>query len=444
MRWFTTSMEESKAMEVNDEYRLPREQKVVQEMKESEEVEEELSVAKYACQRRTPLKHFNKIFTDALEILEKNADFSGGDQDYSRALAFRRASASLKALPRTVTSMKDVAKLSDIGKHCREVIQEVLEDGHSSEIENILSSQWFQTMKLFTGVYGCGPVTARKWYDMGCRTLQDLKKSEKISLSKDQIKGLEYYDDLQVPVTKVEAEALRNFIIEELNQISGELSVLITGGFIRGKDSGHDVDFLISHSVEGKEQGLLNKLMSRLMEKGLILHYNGQINSFKEESAKSPKHSKSSMLDQFEKCLTMFKLDSSLVERYSRTTMSDKVADTESTSNPQSNATCSAKSDAIEDGKHSLSENKDKAWRAIRVDFVVCPSSQYAYALLGWTGSRMFNRSIRLYSDRELNMTLTSHGLYDKTRQRFLPATSEREIFDHLKLTFVDPWERNC
>ena len=62
---------------------------------------------------------------DALETLEKQADFLGGDQNASRALAFRKASAALKALPRPVRSMREVENLNDLkgGKHCKRLIQ---------------------------------------------------------------------------------------------------------------------------------------------------------------------------------------------------------------------------------------------------------------------------------------------------------------------------------
>ena len=59
-------------------------------------------------------------------------------------------------------------------------------------------------------------------------------------------------------------------------------------------------------------------------------------------------------------------------------------------------------------------------WVARRVDFIITPQSQYAYALLGWIGSRMFNRSIRDYANKEMNMTLTSHGLFDKVNVSLL------------------------
>ena len=52
-------------------------------------------------------------------------------------------------------------------------------------------------------------------------------------------------------------------------------------------------------------------------------------------------------------------------------------------------------------------------WIARRVDLIVCPVDQRPFAILGWTGSRQFLRSIKLYSMREFGYKLSSHGLYD-------------------------------
>lgn len=38
-----------------------------------------------------------------------------------------------------------------------------------------------------------------------------------------------------------------------------------------------------------------------------------------------------------------------------------------------------------------MAEVKD--WKAIRVDLIIAPFEQYAYALLGWTGSRVSNHN---------------------------------------------------
>lgn len=79
-------------------------------------------------------------------------------------------------------------------------------------------------------------------------------------------------------------------------------------------------------------------------------------------------------------------------------------------------------------------------WIARRVDIIVCPIEEHAFALLGiyyyrnycnfffsnifffiwlgWTGSKQFNRSIRLYSEKEFGYRLSSHGIYDHRNVR--------------------------
>ena len=57
--------------------------------------------------------------------------------------------------------------------------------------------------------------------------------------------------------------------------------------------------------------------------------------------------------------------------------------------------------------------SEDRDWLARRVDLIVVPASQYYYAVVGWTGSKMFNRAARNYASKERNASLTSHGLFD-------------------------------
>ena len=104
-------------------------------------------------------------------------------------------------------------------------------------------------------------------------------------------------------------------------------------------------------------------------------------------------------------------------------------------------------------------------WTARRIDFIIAPIDQLPFAILGWTGSKQFERSIRLYSEREFGWRLTSHGIYDHKKVRNLNsfefklvllkknlvvknqviiAKAEREIFELLNLTYREPKDRNC
>ena len=63
-------------------------------------------------------------------------------------------------------------------------------------------------------------------------------------------------------------------------------------------------------------------------------------------------------------------------------------------------------------------------WLARRVDLIIAPKSQYYYALVGWTGSKHFNRDARLYAQKKLGLKLTSHGLFNLEKVRTLASTS--------------------
>ncbi|XP_040820876.1 DNA-directed DNA/RNA polymerase mu isoform X3 [Ochotona curzoniae] len=84
------------------------------------------------------------------------------------------------------------------------------------------------------------------------------------------------------------------------------------------------------------------------------------------------------------------------------------------------------------------------AWKAVRVDLVVAPSSQFAFALLGWTGSQLFERELRRFSRKEKGLWLNSHGLFDPEKRACLPAATEEDIFCHLGLRYLPPEERNA
>ncbi|XP_022091845.1 DNA-directed DNA/RNA polymerase mu-like isoform X2 [Acanthaster planci] len=468
MEWFTTCMEEGLPVPVTHGHRLKVEAKVTTITSLPSVLMTCYQDAKYSCQRITPLNHHNKTFTDALEILEKHADFLGGDNNASRALAFRKASAALKALPRPVRSMNEVDNLCDLkgGRHCKRVVQEILEEGFSSEIEDILNDVWFQTMKLFTGIFGCGAATSRKWYDMNLRSLEDIRNCPEVNLTTEQRYGLDFYDDINTPVTRHEAEVIQQIVEAEAEQILPGATVTVTGGFSRGKGTGHDVDLLISHPVEGKEEGLLAQILNALHKKNFLAYTDVHNSSYSEAAIRQIKRSQ--VMDHFERCFSIFRLPRHLTRDDGKlSTDGHKEEQTDPSKSPHERTTArtilpldvayrdtenfpqetlerdQSNSNRSTAGKNASTESRHvgtssgrkqilrvdleagtlrdggRNWVARRVDLIITPQSQYAFALMGWIGSRMFNRSIRDYANREMNMTLTSHGLFDKTKDQF-------------------------
>lgn len=79
-----------------------------------------------------------------------------------------------------------------------------------------------------------------------------------------------------------------------------------------------------------------------------------------------------------------------------------------------------------------------------RVDFIVSPYTNYPISILAWTGSSHFERSIRLYAQKERNLKFSQHGIYSRLTDERIPVTSERHAFEILGLEYLEPEERDC
>lgn len=211
----------------------------------------------------------------------------------------------------------------------------------------------------------------------------------------------------------------------------------------RGKLMGHDVDILLTHREEGKEQGLLTSLLKALDRRQMVL--TGQWLKSTFTSDDFHRDSKST-LDQFEKWLGICKFEKAWSAENSGYACASVGSDEPRSEEPDDGAAgnrdkppddatsaptaCKRqKTDSSPAPAPALPPScrsrvptlpqdvsSDRTWKARRVDLIVAPYSQYFYALVGWTGNKHFNRDLRLYAQREMNMKLSSHGLWDSSK----------------------------
>jgi DNA polymerase/3'-5' exonuclease PolX len=78
-----------------------------------------------------------------------------------------------------------------------------------------------------------------------------------------------------------------------------------------------------------------------------------------------------------------------------------------------------------------------------RLDILICPNEEYAYALLYFTGSQQFNIAFRQHA-LEMGYTMNEHGMKAVRANVFAVPYMDREedIFDFLGLQYVAPEER--
>ncbi|XP_029419893.1 DNA-directed DNA/RNA polymerase mu isoform X2 [Nannospalax galili] len=333
----------------------------------------------YACQRPTPLSHHNTRLSEALETLAEAAGFNSNE---GRLLSFHRAASVLKALPYPVTSLSQLQGLLHFGEHSSRVIQELLECGTCEEVELVRCSERYQTMKVFTQIFGVGVKTANRWYQEGLRTLDDLREQPQ-RLTQQQKAGLQHYEDLSTPVGRADAQALQRLVEATVEHTLPGATVTLTGGFRRGKLQGHDVDFLLTHPEEGQEVGLLPRVMSHLQNQGLVLYHQYHCSHLGDPAHHLQRQNHT--MDAFERSFCILRL-------------------------PQP-----------PEAAMDVAQNPCPAWKAVRVDLVVAPSSQYPFALLGWTGSQtpfgqflylLCGRSIRVGSSHRCPVFFMSKGAF--------------------------------
>uniref|UniRef100_A0A8C2BLB8 DNA-directed DNA/RNA polymerase mu n=1 Tax=Cyprinus carpio TaxID=7962 RepID=A0A8C2BLB8_CYPCA len=301
----------------------------------------ESAVSQYACQRRTTLDNHNKIFTDALEVLAENLEFCG---NLGQSLAFRRAASVLKSLPAALRHLQETQRLPCLGEHSRAIIEEIFECGSSSRVEEILNDERYRTMKLFSSVFGVGPKTSENWFFRGLRTFEQVLSEPSIRLNRMQTAGFLFYEDISNPVSRTEASALKILVEEAVICVNPSATVSITGGFSRGKEFGHDVDFIIKTPEAGQEDVILPAVIERFKSQNILLYSDFQESTF--DLRQLPTHCFEAM-DHFSKCFLIIKLKR----------------------------------------EQETDARAGRDWRAVRVDLVAPPLERFAYALLGWTGS---------------------------------------------------------
>lgn len=98
-------------------------------------------------------------------------------------------------------------------------------------------------------------------------------------------------------------------------------------------------------------------------------------------------------MDRFERCLSIFKLTKE--EKGGRKqpeTLTEDCTESVRAPDPDPRVQILRGERGTHEGGLEVDQTKPagrKPWRAVRVDLVVSPISQFAFALLGWTGSKV-------------------------------------------------------
>ncbi|KAJ8696964.1 hypothetical protein PTI98_006783 [Pleurotus ostreatus] len=207
--------------------------------------------------------------------------------------------------------------------------------------------------------------------------------------------GLALRHDLSQKIPREEVREMHVLVMKELETLQHGCVSTIVGGYRRGKEESNDVDIVISHKDwrggGEKIKGLCTRLVKHLYNKGLVTHVM-HLSSFRPHNALRTGH-----WDSLEKALTIFRL-------------------------PQS-------------------EGTSRIHR--RLDLIFASPEAYWTAVTGWTGSKMFERDLRLWAEHEKGYKFDSTGITRRHDSKLFYPKSEQEVFEILGLEWVDPTLRN-
>jgi len=353
----------------------------------------------FACMRSglplTPTRSKNQLL---IEVFGGLRDIYESLGDEWRSVTYKKVCARLQTFPAKITSTAQVKHVRGFGASILEKVEEILDTGGLKKLQALKNDPKVKALMELASIWGIGPKIACQLYDRGYRSVADLRQRGSLELTEQQRIGLSRHEDLQKRIPRSEAEEIENVVKTEAQKLVPGAQCVTCGSYRRGKASCGDVDVLIGPPEGEEEIQILPALINRLSEMGFLTDH-----------------------------LT---LPSSHERRPGRTKASYM-------------------------GVCRLAR-EGALYR--RIDLKSYPRRIFPFALLYFTGSDHFNRSMRYYAQKVKSMTLSDEGLYPCKRKReggsskkvkiwkgaMVECGSEKDVFDALGLEYKEPWERNC
>lgn len=337
--------------------------------------------------------NMNERLTSALEPLVEYYDITGEEW---RKVSFKKAVDILRSLTFEVTSSDQLRSYKGMGGKILKMIDEALQTGHIRRAEEVWKSELALAVRDLQKVHGIGTSVATELYKKGFHSIADLRANPSVLNPIQQI-GLQYLDDIQERIPRAEVDAIGHFVRVTADEIWPEKALIseICGSYRRGKSSSGDVDIIISTPNQAGCPPL-RELVAALHMKGFLQADLGRV--------KEQPINKEGQVPQKQTYMGICRLPGYKVCR--------------------------------------------------RLDIKFYPRHQFPFALLYFTGSDHFNRSMRNFAKRK-GYSMSDEGIFqavragkDRVSKRTIPVAShcrtEQDVFRWLGFPYKKPSERNC
>jgi DNA polymerase beta len=178
-----------------------------------------------------------------------------------RSAQFQKAIETIREYEGEITSGLQAQQLKGIGKGIADRIDEIIKTGTLKELKVTapIDSKTAVLTELTT-VTGIGDANAKKFYDAGIRSVEELKQrfqAGQIKLTHHMQIGLKYYEDFGMKIPFKEIAELGQTLKNCVTSISNDLVVEICGSHRRKKEFSGDLDVLITHTQIKTEEDVM-------------------------------------------------------------------------------------------------------------------------------------------------------------------------------------------
>ena len=308
-------------------------------------------------------------------------------KDKARAFAYRFAIAALKSHPEKIVCEEQAENLQKVGKAIRKKIGEILETGSLKRVKAMEDMERLKAMKVLSTVWGIGATTASNLFSLGYRTIEDLKRKVPDCLNENQRVCLELYEEIEMKIPRDEVRIISEIVVNQARELMPRYEITAnTCGSYR----------------RGKE--FCGDIDVLLTFENILEH-----KAFLSELVKAL-HRRNLITHTL-----VLSLDIKKHENFSFSGIAK-----------------------LENGIHR------------RLDIKIYPKKTYAWALMHFTGSASFNRSIRLFAKNK-GLKLTDEGLFPAFRNgsetvcggSLIECLTEEDIFKLFDMEYKPPEERD-
>jgi NAD-dependent DNA ligase/DNA polymerase/3'-5' exonuclease PolX len=318
-----------------------------------------------------------------IELMEKLADIMLKQGEPFRARAYQKAQETIMAYPDDILSPSNLKGKPNIGPTIMEKLNEYVETGTLKVIEREKNNP----VNILAEVYGIGPKKAKELVEKGITNIAELRERPEL-LNDVQKMGLRYYEDVLKRIPRSEIDDYKELLNPLFKKVEQNYQP-----FSKAPDLAQpfskvvDMEIVGSYRRGAATSGDIDIIITSQNEE-IFKNFIDELIKQKvilEVLSRGPS-----------KCLVMAKIPSSDTVR--------------------------------------------------RVDFLYTKEEEFPFAILYFTGSKIFNTVMRQHA-LQMGLTMNEHGLYkmengkkgEKVAHKF---KSEKDIFDYLNMEYKSPNER--